>query len=298
MKARIECIPCNISSLIKVLGYSDISMDERENLIKEYMLRLSKMENGEIPVLIGREMGLLLKEVYPDLDLYHTIKKESNDYLLSIYDELKEMVLRTDDPIKTAIRLTVAGNIIDIAPGHKIDIDETMKKAIETPFAIDHTDELLRELFKAERILYIGDNCGEIVLDKLFLDIAGLKNVDYVVRSLPVLNDVTKKEALEIGLNVFATIIEGSDAPGALINYSSHEFKELYNNSDVIIAKGQGNFEGLSDEKANIYFLLMAKCEVIARYMGVKKGDFLVLKSGGIKYDDSQRRQHGLKDNG
>lgn len=292
MKARIECIPCNIASLTKVLDYGDMIIDERETLIKKYMFGLSKMKNGEVPVLIGREMGLLLKETYPDLDLYYKTKKKSNDYLLSIYDNLKSMVLSTEDPVRTAIKLTVAGNIIDIAPGHEIDIDKTMKKAIESPFAIDHSEELISELYKAENVLYIGDNCGECVLDKLFLEVTGLKNVSYVVRSLPVLNDVTKKEALEIGLDSFAKIIEGSDAPGALLDYSSREFIELYNKSNIIISKGQGNFEGLSEEKGNIYFLLMAKCRVVSKYIGVNQGDFLVMKSGRMEYDDTGEREY------
>src|SRR5690606_13963972 len=134
----------------------------------------------------------------------------------------------------------------------------------------------------AKTILYLGDNCGEIVLDKLFLENINHPNIYFAVREKPVLNDATQKEAKEVGINEFAKIISnGDDTPSTLLHRVSPDFLEIYNAADLIISKGMGNYEGLMFESdPRIFFLLMIKCSVIGESLGVRKGEFVVKQSG------------------
>ncbi|RLL92395.1 hypothetical protein BG32_05190, partial [Mesotoga sp. HF07.pep.5.2.highcov] len=132
---------------------------------------------------------------------------------------------------------------------------------------------------KANSLLIVGDNCGEAVLDKLLLDIAKVPNSYFSVRTKPALNDITMKEALEIRMDEVATLMDsGADAPGAQEKTMKRAFSEVYFSADVVISKGQGNLEGLSSVKREIFFLLMAKCEVIGGFLGVPKGSFVAYK--------------------
>ncbi|AKI97745.1 damage-control phosphatase ARMT1 family protein [Kosmotoga pacifica] len=282
MRSSIECIPCNINSLIRILKKANIDSKKQEEAVKSYMNRLLKLETFEMtPVHMGREIKDVIMNFFGEVDLYREIKDSANKLLLSMYDELKTEILKSPDPIETALRFSVAGNIIDFAPGHQIDIMKTLKDSTETAFAINHLDKLIEELRRAKSVLLIGDNCGEAVLDKLFLELIDVPVKYYAVRSAPVLNDVTLREAKLIGLDKVATVVEsGSDAPGTLLDRITPQFKEILYSSEVVISKGQGNFESLSGLDRELYFLLMTKCEVVSGYIGVSKGSFIALKSG------------------
>ncbi|MFA6657155.1 MAG: ARMT1-like domain-containing protein, partial [Mesotoga sp.] len=124
----------------------------------------------------------------------------------------------------------------------------------------------------------------EAVLDKLLLDIAGVPNSYFSVRTKPALNDITMEEALEIGTNEVATILDsGADAPGAQEKTMKSDFFDVYSRADVVISKGQGNLEGLSSARREIFFLLMAKCEVIGGFLGVPKGSFVAYKKAELR---------------
>jgi hypothetical protein len=142
------------------------------------------------------------------------------------------------------------------------------------------TAELKNEISKAKSVLYLGDNCGEIVFDKLFIETMKHQNITFVVRGAPVINDVTLEDANQVGMdNICRVISNGFDAPSTLIELCSDEFAAEYNNADLIISKGQGNFEGLMESThPNIFFLLIAKCDPIAKLLGVNKNDMVVSK--------------------
>jgi len=211
-------------------------------------------------------------------DPYEKEKQASNTELLSRYDEFKAKVEKSDHPFDTALRLAIAGNIIDFGPTHKFDVQETIEKVFTSDFAIDHSEQLKEKIEKAKTILYLGDNCGEIVLDKLFLETINHPKVWFAVREQPILNDATKKEAGEVGIPEVATLISnGDDAPSTLLHRVNKEFLEIYNSADLIISKGMGNYEGLMDETdPRLFFLLMIKCHVIGNKIGAQKDDFVV----------------------
>ena len=177
----------------------------------------------------------------------------------------------------TAIRIAIAGNIIDFGANWDFDIENETYKVLEMNFAVCDYNGFKNKLDKAPKILYIGDNAGECVFDRILIEEIK-KPVTYVVRGVPIINDATYEDAVQAGIDGVATILSsGTDAPGTILETCSPEFKEVYKNSEFIISKGQGNYEALSKEKRPIFFLLKTKCNVVADDIGVDNGD-IVLK--------------------
>lgn len=214
-------------------------------------------------------------------DPYKKEKDDSNRELLSRYKEFKQKVDNSDNPFDTALRLAIAGNIIDFGPNHEFDISETIDRVFTSKLSIDDSEQLKAKIKKAKTILYLGDNCGEIVLDKLFIETINHPNVIFAVREKPILNDATIKEAIEVGIPDVAKLISnGDDTPSTLLHRVSPEFLEIYKSADLIIAKGMGNYEGLMNETdPRLFYLLMIKCQLIGKYVGGKQGDFIVKRS-------------------
>jgi len=280
MKIDPRCIPCNMSALVRILSENGLKREDQLTAVALFLKDMAEMDlEAETPIEIGRNVGKALKAVMGEIDAFREVKKAADDLLLEIYDELNEKLRALDDPLIGALKLSVAGNIIDFAPGHRIDIDATMRQALSTPFAIDDLEELSRRIKKAKSMLIVGDNCGEVVLDKLLMEIAEVPETYFGVRGEPALNDVTMKEALEVGLDRVAILIDsGADAPGIQEDQMSDAFEDIYTGVDVVISKGQGNLEGLSSARREIFFLLMAKCEVIGSFLNVPKGSFVAYR--------------------
>lgn len=170
--------------------------------------------------------------------------------MLALYPTYKARVLQSDVPFDRALRLALAGNFIDFAVHHSTNIDSVLDRAQNQPLAIDHSQALKADLKKAKHVLYLGDNCGEIVLDRIFIETIMHPNLTFVVRGAPVINDATLEDAQMTGLDHVA---------------------------DVILSKGQGNLEGLLGKtNKNIYFLLMVKCPVMSELLHVPVGSFVV----------------------
>jgi len=279
MKMDLRCIPCNLNSLLRILDQNHSGEEEKKQVVREFLKGVAEMDLSDTPIDIGRKVGEALEPLFGDHDAFREIKKLSNKNLMEIYGDLKTELLTLDDPLIGALKLSVAGNIIDVAPGHMVDIHTTMSEALSRSFAIDDLEELADRIRRADSLLIVGDNCGEAVLDKLLLDIANVPNSYFSVRTKPALNDITMEEALEIGMNEVATILDsGADAPGAQEKTMNRGFFDVYSRADVVISKGQGNLEGLSSARREIFFLLMAKCEVIGGFLGVTKGSFVAYK--------------------
>jgi uncharacterized protein with ATP-grasp and redox domains len=211
-------------------------------------------------------------------DLYFEEKKTYNRLLLDLYDELMANIRSADNPEDVALRYALAGNIIDFGPGSSFDVHMALASAITKEPAINHSKILFSELRKARTVLYLGDNAGEIVTDKLFISIIRHPNLYFAVRGAPVMNDVTMEDVYLVGMDKEARIISnGYDAPSTLLSECSSEFLALYDQADMIISKGQGNLEGLLDEEnKKIFFLLMVKCDIMGKKIGANVGDVVI----------------------
>jgi damage-control phosphatase, subfamily I len=274
-----ECLICQVKALQQRLEKYEIHEEKRDFVVSELLKEIAgiDLENSYSPE-ITRNLLARLREYSTVEDPYRKEKEEGNRLMIERYDEFHEMVSHSENPFDTALRLAIAGNIIDFGPTNHFDVDGTFKKVLTSAFVIDHSQQLQNEIKKAKTILYLGDNCGEIVLDKLLLETVNHPNVWFAVREKPVLNDATEKEAREVGIHRYAKIISnGDDAPSTLLHRVSSEFKDIYQQADLIISKGMGNYEGLMFEHdPRLFFLLMIKCPVIGRKIGGNKGEFVV----------------------
>lgn len=222
-------------------------------------------------------------------DLYKDIKKENNEFALSLYPKMEKMIRQSKDKLLTAIRLSIAGNIIDYGAHSTFDINSSIKEALTNDLMINDHLKFKADLAKAKKILIVGDNAGEIVFDKLLAEeIKKLgKEVIFAVKSRPILNDVLMDDAKFVSMTQIAKIIEsGSDTAGTILKKTTEEFKVIYSASDIVIAKGQGNLETLEDKDKNIYFLLKCKCEHLARRLKCQKNDIILVCNSNKKYNE------------
>jgi len=260
----------------------EVAAEKRNTLVSSLLKDIAEIDlNKSYSPEISRNIIEQLKQHSALSDPYRSEKEESNRDMLDCYHEFKRMVEVSKNPFDTALRLAIAGNIIDFGPDHVFDIRETIEQVMNGDFAIDHSLQLQEAVKSAKNILYLGDNCGEAVLDKLFLETIDHPNVVFAVRDSAVLNDLTLKEANDVGISEVATLISnGDDAPSTLLHRVSPEFKAIYDSADLIISKGMGNYEGLMDENdPRLFYLLMIKCQVIGEKIGAKKGEFVVKQS-------------------
>ncbi|MBF0465984.1 MAG: DUF89 family protein [Nitrospirae bacterium] len=213
-------------------------------------------------------------------DPFSELKKQYNEIALSLYPKLRERVITSQNPLWIASRLAIAGNIIDFGIyDQSVDIEGTVERALKEHIEVDDFQCFSKEVQKHEEILYLLDNAGEIVFDLLLIEVLTCmgKTVTAVVKGAPVINDVTMTDAIDVGLADLCRVIDnGSDAVGTVLEFCSDTFKEEFNRHDLIISKGQGNFETLIDTDKNNCFLFQAKCDVIARALALQTGAMLL----------------------
>jgi len=262
---------------------------------KRVLNEVSKLIHGfpldASPPKMGREIFRIVKGITGKDDPFRKIKQKSNKLVLDIYPKLKEEIRSSDDKLLTAVELAIAGNVIDYGVKNSLDVDKEIEKILAGDFvgveksskkSFDY-QEFKDALNNAKSILYLGDNAGEIVFDKLLIEelsnILPDTKITYVVRDKPVINDVLVEDAVSCGLDKIVDVISsGCDAPGTILDLCSKEFLKLYESAELIISKGQGNFETLADEKRPIFFLFKVKCPVIANHTGFNLGDIVLKK--------------------
>lgn len=279
MKAYLDCYPCLLSQALYTARIVESDEKNIHKILKRVCILLPELPFDATPPELGKEVYNLISEIAGVKDPFKAIKERCTQQALDLYPELKKIIRDSDDPLKTAIRISIAGNVIDFGTTRRFDIGKDLEDILNLEFAIEDYEEFVQALDKAKEILFIGDNAGETVFDRLLIEELG-KPVIYVVRERPIINDATIKDAVAAGIDGVARIISsGSDAPGNILNLCSDEFLEIYRTADLIVSKGQGNYEGLSEESLPIFFFLKAKCQVIARDIGVPQGSIVLMKA-------------------
>jgi uncharacterized protein with ATP-grasp and redox domains len=277
LKLSYDCIPCAIGSIINLFHKGLVPIEKQANIMRSLLMYLSDVDFNQSPPVLGREMHGLIRQVLKNPDPYKELKNQFNTLMLKYYPTFKTKVDHASDPFDLALRLAIAGNIIDFGPNNSFNVHDTLNKAEHVSIEAEQVQKLKKSIGMADTLLYLGDNAGEIVLDRLFLETVQHSNVYFAVRGGPIINDITTEDAEQTGIDQIATIIaNGDNAPGTILENVSTQFMDIFNRADLIIAKGQGNYESLSDVHKNIYFLLMVKCNHVANHLGVRKGDFLV----------------------
>lgn len=277
-----DCIPCALGSLITLFEKGIVPEEKQDNTFRALLKYFSELSYQQSPPEIGSEMHRLIRDTINNPDPYRQIKDKFNRLMLDLYPELKNGVNEADDSFQFALRHAIAGNVIDFGPNGKFDINETIERATSVVLAVDDSAVLKEEINKAQTLLYLGDNAGEIVMDRIFLETIQHPNVHFAVRGAPIINDITITDARMVGIDKIANVISnGDDAPGTILKNTSQEFQDIFEKADLIISKGQGNYESLTYCQKNIFFILMAKCEHVANHLGCQKGDFVVKRGTG-----------------
>ena len=275
MKTYLDCIPCFMDQALRAGRM--VTDDEKE--IKELLDcvgdRIKHIPLEQTPPETGAFIYQKVREITGVKDPYKNLKRESIKQVLKLYPRLKNMVDSAADPLLTAIRLATIGNVLDLGIRNRYDLDAELAGVEKMEYAVFDYPVFRDQLARANKILYIGDNAGETVFDRLLIETLGVP-VTYAVREIPVINDATEEEAVQSGIHEVADIISsGTTAPGTILDFCSEEFMKVFSEADLVISKGQGNYEGLSGAGRHIFFILRAKCKVIARNLGVRENDFI-----------------------
>ncbi len=287
MKMELDCIPCFIRQALESARLVSSDPKIHEQILRETLTWACDVDL-ELPApLIGQRIHRRIRELTGVNDPYSTEKKIFNRMAYDLLPQLRETINISEDPLLSAVRIAIAGNVIDMGVAGDVSEPILRRSILETvtqPVRGD-MDAFRSALDRASSILYLADNAGEIVLDRLLIERMASKSVTVVVRGQPVINDATLQDARDAGLFGLVSVIDnGSDAPGTVLSDCSAEFLAKFNQADLIIAKGQGNFETLSDVSAPLFFLFKVKCPVIATHINQPIGSFIVADSISLNH--------------
>jgi uncharacterized protein with ATP-grasp and redox domains len=278
MKTYLECLPCFMGQALRAGRIATKDEKKIKTLLDDIGCMIKEIPMDNTPPETGDLIYKKIRELTGVFDPYKKIKEVSIHDALKMYPGLKQIVKNSTNRLLMAIRIAIAGNIIDFGIHKTFNLKEDLQQILKQDFAIFHFQQFVEQLNRAQSILYLGDNAGESVFDKILIEELG-KPVTYVVREIPVINDVTFSDAINSGLDQVANIISsGCSAPGTILPLCNNEFKNQFEKADMIISKGQGNYEGLSNAERPVFFLLKTKCAVIAKHLHVKEND-IVLKA-------------------
>jgi len=250
-----------------------------EAVIRDVLREMSAIDLGQTAPAMARRIHHLVREHSADPDPYLRVKEQTNRFASSLLPEVRERVRRARDPLEMAVRMAIAGNIIDFGLGAPVDLTTlrgTIDRVATAPLLGDG-DAFARDLAAARSILFLADNAGEIVLDRVLIEELGPARVTVAVKGGPILNDALHADAEAAGLHELVEVIDnGADAPGTILDLCSEPFRQRFAAADLVIAKGQGNYETLSGVSRPVWFVLMAKCAVIARHLGCDPGTLVL----------------------
>lgn len=283
MKIQHECVPCLVRQAYEVSSLLTDDVKLQQKIIRFALQDLSEITFEENAPYLSMRLHQYVKKVTGNPDPYKPYKEKFNRIAEEMIDkfQLREMIRQADDPFDIACRLSIAGNIIDFGLGVDLDADSvdcSIQEGLKATLFGLSTQDLRQRVEKAERIMILADNAGEIVFDKLLVEQLPSDRVVYVVKGGPIVNDATMDDAIDVGMDQLVKVIDnGMEAQGTIFDGVSDTFMQAYKQADLIIAKGQANYETLSDEEEpRVIFMLRAKCQSLAEVIGCRRGDFVI----------------------
>jgi uncharacterized protein with ATP-grasp and redox domains len=284
MQTCLECFPCIVAqsktAIARIIG----ERNRQEAAMREVLAALSINHWHRSPPYLVQQVHQIIRKWSDSRDPYRGAKQSFNRIALEMLSGLERQVRQATDPFEMAARIAIAANIIDLGIVSGLDealIRATISRAISDPLAVNDLEALREAAAEAGSILYLGDNAGEIVFDRLLLGQLPLEKITFVVRGARILNDATLDDAQAAGLNRLVRVIDnGTDVPGTIPSMCSPEFQEIFARADLIIAKGQGNYETLSDfPHPSLFFLLKIKCPIVAASLHAAMGGLVAMRS-------------------
>ncbi len=303
MKTSLDCLPCLLRQATEAirLGAKDEKVDVM--VVRELLLASTTLDFDQPPPSLSGALQAQLREITGCADPYREAKQRFNRLALELLPPLAAAVARSEDPFGAAVRLAIAGNIIDLGAKSGLTEAEARRAATDalTQPLVGPLAALRRAAQHARRILYLCDNAGEIVFDRVLIEQLPRGRVTVAVRGQAVINDATREDALVAGLPEVAEVIDnGSAMPGTVLADCSPEFCRRFAEADLVIAKGQGNFESLHAERAPLFCLFRVKCPTVAVHCGHPVGSHVVWRAlretrpsaGGTVSNAGLRRPH------
>lgn len=292
MPASVDCVLCLMRQSLDAARFVSSDDAVHHRVVRSVMELVLEEGTNVLPPIIGQKMHRLIREITGCADPYEQGKIRFNLALMERIDSLREQIQSARDPFEMAIRLAIAGNTIDFALGTPDPqlVDKAFAEAIDRPIN-GSVEELRRAILGANDILYIADNAGEIVCDRLFIELLLAppfeKKITLAVRGKPVLNDVTRFDATQVGLDKLVPVIDnGNDGLGIMLDQCSPEFIEHFLRADLILAKGLANYETLVENNSpiqpkQIVWLFKSKCPFISHFSGTSLGDLVIRRRVG-----------------
>jgi len=282
MKSYLECYACFVRQSIEAGKLATDNETLQWEILKHVLERTLAFSKEESPAVMGREIHRLIRRISGNPDPYRTMKVEYNKKAKELIPQIRSLIDRSENKLVAALKIIATGNIIDFGPYGlaQISLTEFIDRKLESDFKGNCSVHAFTEsLCSAESILYVADNCGEIVFDSFFINqFLYDKKLHLSVRGGVVLNDITREYLAGIHLGENVTIIDsGDDAPGLILDSCSRELRSVYESVDMVLLKGQGNYEGIGKAaRKNVFSILVAKCPIIARDIGCEINDLVL----------------------
>lgn len=281
MKLMPQCIPCFFKQAMIVANLLKVDDRTKIKLFKGVAKVLSEViDENSSPAKVATPVHNFIKDFLKVEDPFLDVKRLSNEKMLSMYDSFKKYVSNSSEPLKMAVTLAIIGNLIDYSLFENVNL-ETIEAHIKgfKPAIFDY-EKFKERVAKSERILYITDNAGEIVFDKVLIEelFKMKKKIIIVAKEKPILNDATVNDAVHVTLTKLGKVFGvGNGDVGTIYPSKNELINKAFRTADLIISKGQANFETLIDIKAPIFFLFVVKCQAVADFLKVKEGDPVLL---------------------
>lgn len=280
MRTYLDCVPCFVRQALDATRLVSVEEDVAERVLRRVLEATAQMRMDRSPPFMGREIHRIIREETGFADPYAQLKQKSTQMALNLSGGVERRIEDASYQFGAAVRFAIAGNVMDYALASSWDaekVDVCFEEALLKPVDLDALRVLDESASAARCILYIGDNAGEAVFDRMLIRRLPESTVTYAVKGSPIINDATREDAEDAGIDRFAQILEnGSDAPGTILDLCSVVFCDLFEAADVVIAKGQANLETLNHCDRDVFFLAQVKCPVIARDLQSQVGDWVV----------------------
>ncbi len=279
MELHLDCIPCLVRQTLDAARHLELESATARTLLRQTLELLPELDWDLPPPVIAREIHRAIRELTGDPDPYLRKKISDTETALELLPEIEEIVAASEHPLLTAVMFSIAGNAIDLGAKTTSDVDVHRVFRSALAKSVDETafSRLERRIRDAGDVLFLSDNAGEIVFDRPLLDEIGREKVTVAVRGAPVINDATLDDAERSGLTErFHVISNGSDTPGTWLSDCSEAFVQQFEKADLVIAKGQGNYESLADHSRSVFFLFLVKCSTISAKLGIPTGRYVI----------------------
>lgn len=284
----LDCLHCALNQVINTTEIAGTPEPTRRKLMHRALGMLAESDVNLNNCIQIEQIYRMVTDALGDPDPYRETRLFFDREMYKLLPQLRKHVASDPDPLRAAVRAAIAGNLIDLAAlGREVTLDRAMDKVRDVDregLYFDDCDSLAAALKDARTLLVLGDNCGEVAMDRLLIEtIRGLYpqlEVSYGVRGSAVVNDVTREDAAAVAMEEVAQVIDNGDSLlTTMLCRTSPEFNRQFYAADVIIAKGMGNYEGLHlCDREKIWFLMIAKCNVISRLTASPRGSILCME--------------------